>query len=252
MKKSILTRSGTLVILGMMVAMTACKEDDLPRPGHSRAEIQATATSHSGNSPLTIGDFTVDHLSIGIQQLEMMFLHHNAIEAGVTMENGTFKTNEDSPLGKSSAAPKHLVLAADGKSQLSPVGAGETVNGLYNKFNFRLRKITEANGFEAAVGKSFFLSGKVDGRTVHIWLDSEDLFSAPSKSPEGYQVDDRTVFLLKFNFDRILANVNFRNALDFNGDGVVEIGPNNADANGSIYNVIKNNLASSVEFEKEV
>jgi len=243
--------SSALLPLGMMLAMTSCTDDDMPRQGFARAEIQATASSNAGNSPITIGDFTVGHFSVGVRNLDLMFLHHDAVAAGVTLENGTLKSNADSPLGRASIKANHLVLMAANEIQNSTVGIGETPRGIYNEMKFNLNKISETNGHEATSGKSLFLAGSVNDKPVHIWFESEDTISAPAKSSDGYEIDGQTLFVLKFNLDRILANVNFVNAADFDKNGIIEIGPNNADANGSIYNVIKNNIAASVEFEKQ-
>ncbi|HLW21231.1 MAG TPA: hypothetical protein VKX33_12955 [Cyclobacteriaceae bacterium] len=251
MRKSIIKLSSALLPLGMMLVMTSCTDDDMPRQGFARAEIQATATSNSGASPVVIGDFTVDHFSVGIRNLDLMFLHHDAVAAGVTLENGTLKSNADSPLGKASLKANHLVLMTEGGLQNSPVATGETPRGIYNEIKFNLNKISETSGHEATSGKSLFLSGLVDGKTVQIWFDSEETISVPAKSSEGYEISGPTSFLIKFNLDRILANVNFNNATDFDKNGIIEIGPNNIEANGSIYNVIKNNIAASVEFEQQ-
>jgi|GEM_PF-1512460 len=251
MRKSITKLSSTLLPLGLIMAMTSCTDDDMPRQGFARAEIQATATSNSSTSPVTIGDFSVDHFSVGVRNLDLMFLHHDAVAAGVTLENGTLKSNADSPLGKASMKAQHLVLLTTEGIQNTSLGTGETPRGIYNEIKFNLNKITETQGHEAASGKSLLLAGSVNDKPVHIWFESEETISAPAKSSEGYEIDGQTLFLMKFNLDKILANVNFDNATDFNKDGTIEIGPNNADANGSIYNVIKNNLAASVEFEKK-
>lgn len=251
MKRPIKNFSNALLSLGMLVVMTACNDDDMPRPGFSKAEVKATATSNAGKTPIAIGEFTVDHFSVGIKDLDMMFLHHDAVEAGVTLENGTLKSNIDTPLGKSNASAKHLLLAAGGEILSSPVGSGETINGIYNDIHLKLNKITEAQGHEVALGKSLFLAGKVNGKSVHIWMENEDLISVPAKSSKGYEVAGSTIFMIKFNLDGILANVNFEQARDFDKDGIIQIGPNNADSNGSIYNVIKNNVAASVAFEEE-
>lgn len=243
--------SHTLLPLGMMAAMASCTDDDMPRQGFTRAEIQATATSNAGSTSLTIGDFTVEHFSVGVRNVEMLFLHHDAVDAGVTLENGTLRPNSDSPLARSSSTAKHLVLTAAGQIQNNPVGTGETPSGIYNEITFNLHKIAEANGHAAASGKSLFLAGEVNEKPVHIWLESEESVAVPAKSSEGYEISGQALFVIKFNLDRILANVNFDNATDFDNDGIIEIGPNNADANGSIYNVIRNNIAASIEFEKQ-
>lgn len=247
MRNPIKNLSHALLPLGLAATMMACNDDDMPRQGFTRAEIQATATSTSGASPIVIGDFELEHFHVGVANVEMMFLHRDAVDAGVTLENGTLKPNTDSPLARSSSSAKQLVLANTGDIQSSAIGAGETPSGIYNEIKFNWSKQVDIYG----PAKSFFLSGKVNDETVHIWMDSEDLISVPAKSSTGYEVSGQALFVIEFNLDRILANVNFDNATDFDNDGIIQIGPNNADANGSIFNVIRNNIASSVQFHQQ-
>jgi hypothetical protein len=249
MRNSIKKLSHALLPLGVMATMMACSDDDMPKHGFTRAEIQATATSNAGANPIVIGDFTVEHFSAGVQNVEMMFLHHDAVAAGVTLENGTLKPNTDSPLARSGVATKQLILTNAGEIQSSPVGTGETPSGIYNEITFNLTKIT--NDTYGPTGKSIVLAGKVDEKPVLIWLESEDAISVPAKSSTGYEVSGQASFVIEFNLDKILANVNFDNATDFNNNGTVEIGPNNIDANGSIYNAIRNNITASLQFQKQ-
>ena len=252
MKKSITKIAHLLMPLGAVAAMTACNDnDDMPRPGFSKAELHATVTTNSGNAPIQVGALTVNDFIIGTQDINMMFLHENAVEAGVTLDNGTLKSNIDTQLGQSSTAPKHLVLAAGGEVQKAKIGEGETANGIYSELTFKMHKTDESTGNEAANGKSMFLAGELEDKPVHIWLESEEMMLVSSKDEEGYTIEGQTSLLLTFNVDKIFANVNFDNATDFDKDGIIEIGPNNADANGSIHSIIKSNFAASVEFEKE-
>ena len=247
MRNPIRNLSHALLPFGMMATMMSCTDDDMPRHGITEAEIQATATSSSGASPIVIGDFELEHFNIGVENVEMMFLHHDAVDAGVTLENGTLKPNSDAPLARSSSAAKQLILANTGNIQSDAIGAGETPSGIYNEIKLNWSKSVDIYG----PAKSFFLSGKVNDKTVHIWMENEDLVSIPAKSSTGYEISGRAVFVIEFNLDRILANVNFDNATDFDNDGIIQIGPNNAEANGSIYNVIRNNIASSIQFYKQ-
>src|SRR5690606_4346395 len=204
-----------------------------------------------GNTPVQVGALTVNDFIVGTKEVNLMFLHENAVEAGVTLENGTLKPNIDTQLGQSSTAPKHLVLASGGEVQKAKIGEGETPNGIYSELTLKMHKTDESNGNEAAKGKSMFLAGELEGKPVHIWMENEDMMLVPSKDEAGYTIEGQASFLLTYNIDKIFANVNFDFATDFDKDGIIEIGPNNADANGSIHSIIKSNFAASVAFEKE-
>ena len=177
----------------------------------------------------------------------MMFLPQSALEVGVTLENGTLKSNLEDPIGRSNSSQKTLVLASAGETHRMLIGEGETPNGLQDEITFQLHK----NNSDAADNKSFLIAGELDGKPVQIWLENEDIIRATSKSTEGYEVATNSSFLLTFQVDQIFANVNFDSATDFDQNGTIEIGPNNADANGSIHTIIKSNIPSSISFVKE-
>lgn len=246
----------------MALAITACNDEDLPRPGHSNAEINSTLTSSNSDanssadisspeSRIGIGAFTVTEFTLGMQEVNMMYLPESAVEAGVSLEIGTLKTNIDAEIGTSSSKPQTITLAADGEIRKAKIGEGETPKGVYSEITFKLYKNTAAGGHEAASSNSLFITGDHNGTPVHIWLETEEMIMATSKSADGYEVDGNSSLLLTFNLDKIFANVNFDLASDFDKNGTIEIGPHNADANGSLHSKIKSNFASSVEFVKE-
>ena len=247
MRKSVQMIANALLPLGLLVSLTACNEDDVPRPGYSKAELHATLTSNSNNSTISVGALTIQDFILGTQDVNMMYLPKSALEVGVTLENGTLKSNLEDPLGRANSDQKTLVLASGGEPHRMLIGEGETPNGLYDEITFKLHK----NNSEAANNKSFFMAGELDGKPVQIWLENEDILRATSRSTEGYEVETNSSFLLTFQVDQIFANVNFDSATDFDKNGIIEIGPNNADSNGSIHTVIKSNIPSSISFVKE-
>src|SRR5690554_6302033 len=133
MRKSIMKLSSALLPLGIMVAMTACNDDDMPRPGFSDTELHATAVSNSGPAQLEVGDFVVTDFVVGTHELHVMYLPADAVDAGVTLENGTLRPNQDASLGRSTSEIRELALAISGEPQKSKIGEGETPNGIYSE-----------------------------------------------------------------------------------------------------------------------
>ena len=253
MKKPIRQFVNAFFPLGMLLLLTACSDDDFPRPGYGKAELHTTLTNNAGTFPIKVGAFTVADFVVGIKEVDMLHLPQSALDVGVTLENGTLQSNAESPLGRSSGRnPQPYILYAGNEPQKLKIGEGETPNGLYNELTFKLHKNATVSGKEAANNTSFFISGDLDGTPTKIWLEEESLIRVISKASEGYLVEGgRNSFLLSFNADRLFANVNFSSAVDLDNNGTIEIGPNNADSNGNIHDRIKNNIAASIEFIKE-
>lgn len=252
MKRSIRQFVNAFLPLGMLLILTACNDDDFPQPGYSKAELHTTLTNNAGTSPIKVGVFAVTDFVVGIKEVDMQHLPQSALDVGVTLENGTLQSNATSQIGRSSANPKSLILYAGNEPQKLKIGEGETPNGLYSELTFKLHKNATVSGKETANNTSLFISGDLDGTPVKVWLEEESPIRVVSKASDGYLLDGgRNSFLLSFNADRLFANVNFSSAVDLDNNGTIEIGPNNVDSNGNIYDRIKNNIAASIEFIEE-
>ena len=252
MKKPIRQFVNVFFPLGILFVLTACSDDDFPRPGYSKAELNTTLTNNAETFPIKVGVFTVTDFVVGIKEVDMMHLPQSALDVGVTLENGTLQSNATSQIGRSSANPKSLILYAGNEPQKLKIGEGETPNGLYSELTFKLHKHATVPGKEIANNTSFFISGDLDGTPATVWFDEESLIRVVSEASEGYLVaGGKTSFLLSFNADRLFANVNFSSAVDLDNNGTIEIGPNNVDSNGNLHDRIKNNIAASIEFIQE-
>src|SRR5690606_16087589 len=197
-------------------------------------------TNNAGTSPIKVGVFAVTDFVVGIKEVDMQHLPQSALDVGVTLENGTLQSNATSQIGRSSANPKSLILYAGNEPQKLKIGEGETPNGLYSELTFKLHKNATVSGKETANNTSLFISGDLDGTPVKVWLEEESPIRVVSKASDGYLLDGgRNSFLLSFNADRLFANVNFSSAVDLDNNGTIEIGPNNVDSNGNIYDRIK-------------
>ena len=55
--------------------------------------------------------------------------------------------------------------------------------------------------------------------------------------------------VFNFNLNQVLSQVDLSNATDGDGDGLIEIGPNDTDGNQSLANAIKNKIKDSCELD---
>src|SRR5690554_2824671 len=189
MKKSIKQFVHAFVPLVMLLFLTACSDDDFPRPGYSKATLHATLTNNAGTFPIKVGAFTVADFVVGIKEVDMLHLPQSALDVGVTLENGNLQSNSASPIGRSTANPKSHILYEGSEPQNLKIGEGETPNGLYSELTFKLYKNSTVAGKETANNTSFFISGDLDGTPVKVWFEEESLIRVISKASEGFAVD---------------------------------------------------------------
>jgi hypothetical protein len=254
MKRSFLNIGRIFMPFGIAFSLIACTTDDeTPVEGESRVTLRGTAQeSQAGapNSRVVVGAFAVSEFQVGSQDVEMSYAAKSQIGAGINLGNINLSTNINAELGTSASQPKTNVLIANGEHQVAVIGEGRTPDGTYTEITFDLHQNTTAPEGDFARGKSLYIIGEINNTPARIWFEAEESLRATAQSAQGYQIEGNTDLWLYFNMDQLFANTNFSAAQDLNGDGIIDIGPNNVDGNGTLHTSLRSNLSSSVEFVK--
>jgi len=250
MKKTILN---LLLPLAIVVTLGSCKDDENLTPGESQITLKGTAQQAAGgsaNARVSVGAFNVNHFQVGVQSLDMYYAASTDIRAGVDISAVTLRSSANTGLSTSASQPKTNILIQEGNYQPTVIGEGLAPHGNYKEVTFTLFRNNSATADSFAKGKSLYIVGNVNGKTVRIWMTAEEPIRAQAAPTNGYEVNSQSDLFIRFNLNNLFANMNLATALDTNGDGIIDIGPNNVDGNGQLHTRIKSNLNSSVEFAK--
>ncbi|ERM82890.1 hypothetical protein P872_05435 [Rhodonellum psychrophilum GCM71 = DSM 17998] len=246
----------TLLTLGAL-AMSCSSETDenvITEP-QSQVTLSASAQSISSASDAkgrtVVNGFATTGFTVGSQNVEMMYAAQADLVAGVNLGNITFKSNVNTKLHASTAESKSLVLVAQGDKKYTLVGEGNTSKGNYSEVNFKLFKNTGTNENDPMFKKSLLLTGEVNGKLTRIWTESEMEIKALTESALGIEVDGNTDLVMMFDMDKLFQGIDFKTAVDADGDGRIEISPNSPDGNAAILSKIESNLKSSVILKKK-
>jgi len=251
MRKTILN---LLLPLAVVVTLGSCnKDDENLNSGESQITLKGTAqqaTGGSANARVAVGAFTVTHFQVGVQNFDMYYAASSDIRAGVDINSLTLRSTASAGLTTAASQPKTNILVQEGNYQTTVIGDGLTPNGNYKEVTFTLFKNNSASTESFARGKSLYILGNISGKPVRIWMTAEEPIRAQAASTNGYEVNTQSDLFVRFNLNSLFANMNLATALDTNGDGMIDIGPNNVDGNAALHAKIKSNLNSSVEFVK--
>lgn len=237
-----------------LVLMACSEEDERPQEGNSNVTLKSTAQGDSENGSengrVDVGAMSVTSFQVGTQDVEMKYVAQSEISAGISIGNGTIKSNISAELGTSASQQKNLSLITEGKSQVEIIGEGETPNGNYTEVVFKLYQNTNAGSNSEMQNKSLLIMGEANGKPVELWMEAEKEVRATAESSQGYEVNGDTDMTVIFDMEQMFSGVDMSTATDLDADGTIEIGPGVSE-NQTIYSQVESNLSSSVRFVKQ-
>jgi hypothetical protein len=115
------------------------------------------------------------------------------------------------------------------------IATGKMPNGVYEEIEIELDRYKRDPGSKM-YNRTVFIEGKINGNDMEMWYSSD--YSFEIEFPETKQNivlsgDDLKIFI-DFRMDKMfetLNSIDFSGAKDGNGNGIIEIGPNNVDGN---------------------
>lgn len=127
-------------------------------------------------------------------------------------------------------------------------------NNIFDKIQFELNKSTDPQS--AIFGKSIEIKGDINGTPFIFWTDAEEEMQINFSAANTNIVvnSTTTTTTINFNLSNIFgaaSTIDFSAAVDGNGDGIIEISPNNIDGNANLANTIKNLLEEDTDLEND-
>lgn len=238
---------------GIILSSCSENEDQMPSEGNSNARLFATASegsSGSSNSRVIVNGFSSTEFTVATADMELRYAAKADIQAGINLGNITLKTNVNSSLQTSAAQTKSLTIIANGDSRAALVAEGETPEGNYAEAEFKLKKNTTVASSDPKFNKSMWIKGQVNNTEAIVWSETEKTIRAMAEASNGVEVEGQSEMVLDFDMTKLFAGVDFSLAVDGNGDGKIEIGPNGVDGNTLLYSRIMSNVDGAVTLKK--
>ena len=225
-----------LLVALMMIAISACSNDEVTNNGNVSLKAKASANTFANKfSEATKNQSTVTISSFKINISEIEF----EIDDDDETEESLYSEIE-------LEGPFELDLSAGNVA--IDITTVNLPNNIYDEIEFDLEKSTDAQS--DLYGKSIQIEGEIDGHPFVFWHDVEEEFEVDySDNTIDVNVDGSNI-VTTINFDLSIvfgtaSVLDLSLATDADGDGVIEINPNDDDGNNELADFIKNLLEES-------
>lgn len=215
--------------------VASCSQSDEVPDTQSHVSMKATmatSTSSESNGGLVFGNLTFTDVKMSVEDIKLHLRATSETSKKPTIAHLNNKT------------PQVLTLVEEGQIVVAPIGDASVYNGVYGKLNFNLIQATSVPEEDEMFGKSLLVKADWNGVPAELSLDIED--EVEVKFNKGIEVDGAKTFILTLYMDRLLEGVDPASIMDGNGDGLIEIGPNDEDGNLAVYEKLKANIESSL------
>lgn len=122
-------------------------------------------------------------------------------------------------------------------------------NGVYKEVEFTMAK-NRTSGSDM-YNRSIEIKGTINGTPFEFWHNVEEDFEIDYEDTNQNIVvnDGTTSIVFDFDLNAALSTIDFSVATDDDGDGLIEINPNDNDGNQSLANLIKDRIKDSCDLD---
>lgn len=231
-----------LVLIISALSLTSCTEGVV---GTVQLSVSAT-----GNTSFTSGRPAIHHRT----EAEVMITDFQLSIRDVSLELEAIENDNDSTETEDSteikfAGPFVLDLLDDTDVLTQSLGAVDFPQGVYEEVDLVLHKTRDVATDHPLYDRSIYLAGTIDGIPFEMWHDTSE--NLEIEYAEGVTVDEMGAGItITFSVDQFmnsLHQIDLSQAQDGNGDGLIEINPNDPDGNKELADLLKENIKEAAD-----
>lgn len=114
-------------------------------------------------------------------------------------------------------------------------------NAVYEEIEFEFEK--NQNPASPLYQKTVLLTGTIDGIAFEFWHNFEEEFEVDFEDAnQDVVIDGNGTIVINFDLNAVINNVDFSLAVDGDGDGTIEISPNDDDGNNALASLLKQRI----------
>ena len=243
----------SLLVLLLMIA--SCSNDSTSSQNKIRVAAKATYTPTAGKNAnpnaLTTDNIVLTSFKINIKEIEFKLSEASDNDDDSSDDNGNGDDDNDGYYDGDDEAGLQGPWELDLLNQSAPITTVSIANGTYEEVEFKLNKSLVSTS--PLFNKTIEIRGTINGTPFVFWHDFEQDFSIDYADNNQSLVINNNSYDLVFNFDlnQWLSTVDLGAAVDGDGDGLIEIGPNDTDGNNALANQLNDDLEDACELDDD-
>src|SRR5690606_5660343 len=231
-----------LFAIALAGAFTACSDDDdslSVEDGNGKLGIYASANYSPNAGKNTVLDGPVVELSKFLINLEEIELEYDDIIGDDNFYNSEEEIELKGPFELDLLSPTPVVVTVV-----------DAPNGRLEEIEFEFDK--NENPDSEIYEQSIRMEGTIDGVPFVFWHDFEEELEVEFDEGETNTVisNDENSVVINFDLNSVFdatTGVDLSNAGDGNGDGIIEISPNDEDGNRDIAEAMKEHIKDKID-----
>lgn len=224
-----------LGLLAVVFTAVSCSDDSNSDStnGPDNLTIQAKA-NYSGANGRMDGAVSISEFKINLKEIEFELDHDYYDDNDDDYGDGFYDDDDEFEL----SGPFEIDLLS-GQTTITSINIP---NGVYEEVEFKMHRNTNASS--DLYNKSIQIKGTIGTTPFIFWHNVEEDFEVDYEDAgQNLIISDNTATIVfEFDLDAVLANVDLSSANDGNGDGLIEISPNDPDGNQGLANTIKDKI----------
>ena len=220
-----------LGLLGALLLLSACSKDE--SEGAIRLRLQAVNPPAASAKSAANAVFTDFRISIR----DVVFKNDDDPNSSLDTDEIQFR------------GPYQIDLLNEGDALTQTIGTAVVPDGMYKELRFKFHKDEDLPASDALFDRSIFIAGTVDGKPFEFWHDTSENLDV-GRSTGVAVIDGVVTFTVQFDLTQFLSSLNtidLSTAADGNGDGLIEIHPNDSDGNQEIAQALKENIKATAD-----
>lgn len=233
------TLNSILAVCLSTLMMVSCSSDDSPA---GNVSIKAKATYTNPISAKLASNVVLNSFIVNLKEIEFELDESHLDETNQSYDDNGYYDSEDEIKLK---GPFQLDLL----NVSTPLTFVDLPNGKYEEVEFKMAK--DLNAGSSMYGKSIQIKGTIDGTPFVFWHTTEEDFEVDFEDMnQDVVVTDGTITVnINFDLNIALSGIDFSSANDGDGDGVIEIGPDDMDGNHDLADLIKEKIKDATDLD---
>lgn len=239
--------------------MASCSSDNNTQSGTMRIIGKATytnpATGKTTNATLN-SDVVLTSFKINVNEISFKYAesdddgdNENGDNDNGDDDNDNGDDNHDGLFNGDDEVQLNGPWELDLLNQTAPITTIAVPNGTYEEVELELNK--SLVNTSPLYNKTIEIRGTINGTPFVFWHDFEQDLEIDYEDAGQNLIVNSNSFDLVFNFDlnQLLSEVDLSAAVDGNGNGIIEIGPDDTDGNNALALVLNQHLGHCGEME---